>query len=52
MLDSEALTDFLDQWMLDQGVPMHSTTLERIVDGVIEFEGEKRSHQEWLDSAS
>lgn len=45
----EELFAFLDKWMEDQGFPFHMTTLERIVDGVEEFNGQKRTFKECMD---
>jgi hypothetical protein len=50
MIDDDFI-DYLDQWLQDQDVLMHSTTLERIEDGVREYvDGKKRSYSEWLNA--
>lgn len=44
----EELLAYLDKWLQDQHCLLHSTTLERIVDGVEEFNGQKRTYKEWM----
>ena len=43
----EELLWYLDKWLEDQGVRLHMTTMERIVSGVEEFQGQKRTYEEW-----
>lgn len=42
---------YLDAWLQNQGVLMHSTTLERIADGAHEFyKGRQRTYAEWQNA--
>lgn len=53
MLDREELNIYLDRWMEDYGRPQHTTTLECLVDGLIEYvDGDRRTlaecQEEWF----
>lgn len=48
MLDRDEFEAYLDQWMADSGRLQHGTVIEIITDAFEEFEGNKRSFDEWL----